>query len=116
AVSYRTERRARQTTRGRDARSSIDSRGSWNRTSHELRVRGTAGMGLRVRCIAAAGRGSGNASFYPERNGIMNRFEMDPDWLCFLQNPTEPAFRLPPQSTDAHCHVFGPAAAFPYAA
>jgi 2-pyrone-4,6-dicarboxylate lactonase len=46
----------------------------------------------------------------------MNSFEMDPDWLCFHQNPTEPAFRLPPQSTDAHCHVFGPAAAFPYAA
>jgi 2-pyrone-4,6-dicarboxylate lactonase len=26
-----------------------------------------------------------------------------------------PAFRLPPLACDAHCHVFGPAAAFPYA-
>jgi predicted TIM-barrel fold metal-dependent hydrolase len=26
-----------------------------------------------------------------------------------------PAFRLPPDACDAHCHVFGPAARFPYA-
>jgi 2-pyrone-4,6-dicarboxylate lactonase len=26
-----------------------------------------------------------------------------------------PAFRLPPLACDAHCHVFGPAAVFPYA-
>ena len=27
-----------------------------------------------------------------------------------------PKFRLPPLACDAHCHVFGPAAKFPYAA
>ena len=29
-------------------------------------------------------------------------------------NPKKPRFALPPLSCDAHCHVFGPAAVFPY--
>ncbi|MCW5259216.1 2-pyrone-4,6-dicarboxylate hydrolase [Verminephrobacter eiseniae] len=29
-------------------------------------------------------------------------------------HPSRPAFRLPPSACDAHCHVFGPAALFPY--
>src|SRR6218665_3084835 len=29
-------------------------------------------------------------------------------------HPSRPAFRLPPGACDAHCHVFGPAALFPY--
>ena len=40
---------------------------------------------------------------------------MDPDWLPFHPNPSKPRFRLPPGAVDAHCHVFGPAAQFPYA-
>ena len=31
-------------------------------------------------------------------------------------NPTVPAFRMPAGACDAHCHVFGPADRFPYAA
>ncbi len=30
-------------------------------------------------------------------------------------SPRHPTFTLPPHATDAHCHVFGPAAVFPYA-
>ena len=30
-------------------------------------------------------------------------------------HPRKPAFRPPPLACDAHCHVFGPAAKFPYA-
>ncbi len=40
---------------------------------------------------------------------------MDPDWLVFHPNPTKPSFAPPPGAVDAHCHVFGPAAQFPYA-
>ncbi|WP_067464034.1 amidohydrolase family protein [Actinomadura macra] len=29
-------------------------------------------------------------------------------------NPTVPDLRLPPRSCDAHCHIFGPGAVFPY--
>ena len=40
---------------------------------------------------------------------------MDPDWLPFHPHPSKPAFRLPAGAVDAHCHVFGPAAQFPFA-
>jgi len=30
-------------------------------------------------------------------------------------NPVKPKFMPPPGTCDAHCHVFGPAARFPYA-
>jgi predicted TIM-barrel fold metal-dependent hydrolase len=33
----------------------------------------------------------------------------------FLKERRKPAFKLPPLSCDAHCHVFGPASRFPYA-
>jgi 2-pyrone-4,6-dicarboxylate lactonase len=40
---------------------------------------------------------------------------VDPDWLVFHPNPKRPDFTLPPGAVDAHCHVFGPAALFPFA-
>lgn len=40
---------------------------------------------------------------------------MDADWLVFHPNPKKPDFRLPAGAVDAHCHVFGPEAEFPYA-
>ena len=41
---------------------------------------------------------------------------MDPDYLPFHPNPSRPTFAVPAGAVDAHCHVFGPAAVFPYAA
>lgn len=40
---------------------------------------------------------------------------MDKDWLCFHPAPSKPRFTPPPGAVDAHCHVFGPGAVFPYA-
>ena len=39
---------------------------------------------------------------------------MDPDYLPFHPNPKKPDFQPPAGAIDAHCHVFGPAAQFPY--
>jgi 2-pyrone-4,6-dicarboxylate lactonase len=42
-------------------------------------------------------------------------FTMDHDWLPYHPAPLRPRFAPPPGSVDAHCHVFGPGALFPYA-
>ena len=40
---------------------------------------------------------------------------MDRDWLPFHPNPSKPKLKVPSGAVDAHCHVFGPAAKFPFA-
>src|SRR5207248_1554285 len=38
-----------------------------------------------------------------------------PGWLDWYPGPSRPRFKVPPGAVDAHCHVFGPGAEFPYA-
>src|ERR1700693_5687293 len=40
---------------------------------------------------------------------------MSPGYIPFHPNPSKPKFKPPPGAVDAHCHVFGPEARFPYA-
>jgi 2-pyrone-4,6-dicarboxylate lactonase len=42
-------------------------------------------------------------------------FEKTPGWLDWNASPSKPLFKLPDGAVDAHCHVFGPGAKFPYA-
>ena len=37
------------------------------------------------------------------------------DFDSYCLNPSKPKFKAPPGAVDAHCHVFGPAAKFPFA-
>lgn len=42
-------------------------------------------------------------------------FSKTPGWLDWYAHPSKPRFRLPAGAVDAHCHVFGPGAEFPFA-
>jgi 2-pyrone-4,6-dicarboxylate lactonase len=42
-------------------------------------------------------------------------FEKTPGWLDWYAGPSKPRFKVPEGAVDAHCHVFGPGAEFPYA-
>ncbi|MEU8528426.1 amidohydrolase family protein [Streptomyces sp. NPDC048629] len=42
-------------------------------------------------------------------------FEQTLGWLDWYAGPSRPRFRVPEGAVDAHCHVFGPGAEFPYA-
>jgi 2-pyrone-4,6-dicarboxylate lactonase len=42
-------------------------------------------------------------------------FEKTSGWLDWNARPSKPQFTPPPGAVDAHCHVFGPGAEFPYA-
>ncbi len=45
----------------------------------------------------------------------MTEFQKTPGWLDWYAGPAKPTFKLPAGSVDAHCHVFGPGAEFPFA-
>ena len=45
----------------------------------------------------------------------MSNFEKTPGWLDWHAHPSRPRFVPPAGAVDAHCHVFGPVAEFPFA-
>jgi 2-pyrone-4,6-dicarboxylate lactonase len=46
---------------------------------------------------------------------VTGPFEKTKGWLDWFEGPSKPSFSLPAGAIDAHCHVFGPGAEFPYA-
>ncbi|SEL65761.1 2-pyrone-4,6-dicarboxylate lactonase [Roseateles sp. YR242] len=51
----------------------------------------------------------------PEGLPTTGGFTKTAGWLDWYQGPSRPVFQLPEGAVDAHCHVFGPGAEFPYA-
>lgn len=45
----------------------------------------------------------------------MTESTITPGWLHWFNDPSRPRFVLPEGAIDVHCHVFGPAAEFPFA-
>ena len=46
---------------------------------------------------------------------VSGPFEKTKGWLDWYDGPSRPHFRVPDGAVDAHCHVFGPGAEFPFA-
>ena len=46
---------------------------------------------------------------------VTGPFDKTKGWLDWCEAPSKPEFKPPPGAIDAHCHVFGPGAEFPYA-
>jgi 2-pyrone-4,6-dicarboxylate lactonase len=46
---------------------------------------------------------------------MSSTFTTSPGWLDWDPQPSAPTFALPEGTVDAHCHVFGPGAVFPFA-
>lgn len=47
--------------------------------------------------------------------GASGGFTTDANWLAYHPRPSRSLFKPPAGAIDAHCHVFGPGARFPYA-
>jgi 2-pyrone-4,6-dicarboxylate lactonase len=50
-----------------------------------------------------------------EGRPVTGPFQKTKGWLDWFEGPSRPRFKLPQGAVDAHCHVFGPGAEFPYA-
>ena len=51
----------------------------------------------------------------PEGERQVMQFQKTPGWLDWYAGPSKPRFKVPAGAVDAHCHVFGPGAEFPFA-
>ena len=89
------------------------------RQAPNLRIERTAHLPA-TRCACCGSevceqRGAQSAQTPYASNAASGPFTMDANWLPYHPHPSRPRFVLPAGAVDAHCHVFGPGAQFPYA-
>ena len=76
-------------------------------STHEASVDAAREASVDAAHEAAGDAGGGTAPGEP--------FVKSAGWLDWHAEPSRPAFALPPGAVDAHCHVFGPGARYPFA-
>jgi 2-pyrone-4,6-dicarboxylate lactonase len=54
-------------------------------------------------------------AIHPRGSQLAEPLVADSNYLPFDPSPSKPTFAVPAHAVDAHCHVFGPAAVFPFA-
>src|SRR5256885_2850193 len=59
--------------------------------------------------------GPGSRCARPGRQARGTPMPMSPGYIPFHPNPSKPKYQPPADAVDAHCHVFGPEAVFPFA-
>src|ERR1700685_4448814 len=103
------DRRRRESARGQRGRQAPQARRGRARSRHVQDARAARKGGAQICRLKA--RESVNDVAKP----VTGPFEKTRGWLDWYEGPSKPGFSLPPGAIDAHCHVFGPGAEFPYA-
>src|SRR5437667_11280703 len=78
-------------------------------------LKAAAGSGLAALGEAAGAQSFNRAQIHESAKEAHMEFQKTPGWLGWYAGPSKPHFKLPPGAVDAHCHVFGPGAEFPFA-
>ena len=86
-------------------------------TSRTRASSASSGASRPIRAPIGASRPTGSSTISRARRRAdpVPTFEKTPGWLDWCARPSTPRFTPPPGAVDAHCHVFGPGAVFPYA-
>src|SRR5690606_20885050 len=89
--------------------------------AHGAQIDGRSGLRLtssRARPGTAGLRGPARITPIPDpvREDENRRVRMSDRIVSWHPNPSKPRYTPPPGAIDAHCHVFGPMAQFPFSA
>ena len=87
---------------------------TWHRGQSEYAAGNFGPAQIRHREVADGDREGRNSKAIAA--GQFMQFQKTQGWLDWYAGPSTPQFKLPAGAVDAHCHVFGPGAEFPYAA